>query len=188
MFITSRDTQPPPIDNMHTTPCGHFYDTISHHFDTARWLLGEEPTEIYAAASSMIGPELNPERDPDTAMAILKTASGAMCHINVSRRSVYGYDQRIEVFGSKGMLQSGNIHRTTVQRYNADAIRQDLLMQFFIDRYREAYVNELDHFIGVVIQNGAPEIGAIDGRQSLMLSLAALESARTGQPVTLELP
>jgi myo-inositol 2-dehydrogenase/D-chiro-inositol 1-dehydrogenase len=188
LVITSRDPQPPPIDYMHNTPGGLFYDTMCHDFDTARWLLGEEPTEVYATASSMIGPELNPERDPDTAMAILKTASGALCHINVSRRSVYGYDQRIEVFGSKGMLQSGNIQRSTVQRYGADAIRQDPLMHFFIERYREAYVNELDHFIEVVIENGATEIGAIDGRQSLVLSLAALESARTGHPVTFELP
>ena len=184
--ITSRDPGPPPLDHLRATPGGVFYETMCHDFDMARWLLAEEPTEVYAAASSLLEPAVNPDRDPDTAVAVLKTSGGALCQINVSRRSVYGYDQRIEVFGSKGMLQSGNPLPTTVRRFGAEGIREDVLMTFFTDRYRDAYRLELEHFVTVVERDGSPEISAWDGRQCLAISLAALASARSGRPLALE--
>jgi myo-inositol 2-dehydrogenase/D-chiro-inositol 1-dehydrogenase len=188
LIITSRDPHPPPVVYMRDTPGGIFYDTMCHDFDTARWLLGEEPVEVYALASSLVEQDLNPDRDLDTAMALLKTASGKMCHINVSRRSVYGHDQRIEVFGSKGMLQSQNIQRSRIRRYGPEEIGEDVLLDFFIDRYREAYVQELQSFVDASLRHSPIEATIFDGRQSLALSLAALDSSRRGQPVRLTDP
>ncbi len=173
---------------MRDTPGGIFYDTMCHDFDTARWLLGEEPMEVYAVASSLLEEDLNPDRELDTAMALLRTASGKMCHINVSRRSVYGHDQRIEVFGSKGMLQSQNIQRSRVRRYGSEEISEEVLLDFFIDRYREAYVQELQSFVDASLRRSPVEVTIFDGRQSLALSLAALDSSRRGQPVHLTDP
>ncbi|UCH25710.1 MAG: inositol 2-dehydrogenase [Trueperaceae bacterium] len=188
LIITSRDPHPPPVTYMRDTPGGVFYDTMCHDFDTARWLLGEEPIEVYAVASSLLEEDLNPDRDLDTAMALLRTASGKMCHINVSRRSVYGHDQRIEVFGSKGMLQSQNIQRSRIRRYGSEEISEEVLLDFFIDRYREAYVQELQSFVDASLRRSPVEVTIFDGRQSLALSLAALDSSRRGQPVHLTDP
>lgn len=184
--ITSRDPQPPPPAYMKATPGGIFYDTMIHDFDVARWLLGEEATEVYATASSHLGPELNPDHEYDAATATLKTASGAVCQISASRRSVYGYDQRIEVFGSKGMIQSLNHARTTVRIFGRDAISDQPLKSFFTDRYADAYVREIDRFVAACRGERVAYPGVRDGRQALHLSLEALRSARSGSPVRLE--
>jgi len=183
VIVTSRDPHPPPVDYMRSTPGGIFYDSMIHDFDMARWLLDEEPVEVYAVASSLLGEQLNPDREPDTAIATLRTASGKMCAIHMSRRAVYGYDQRIEVFGEKGMLQSGNVQVANVRQYGADSISEEVFLDFFIDRYRQAYVRELDCFVKAVLNKGPVEVTSWDGRQSLALSLAALRSASEGVPV-----
>lgn len=186
--ITSRDPHPPPVAYMRNTPGGIFYDSMIHDFDMARWLLDEEPIEVYAVASSLIGEELNPDRDLDTAMATLRTASGKMCSIQMSRRAVYGYDQRIEVFGEKGMLQSGNVQVHNVRHYGAKIIGEEVLLNFFTDRYRQSYVQELESFLLAVLHDHPVEVTIWDGRQSLALSLAALRSATEGVPVQLTHP
>lgn len=183
--ITSRDPNPPPPDYMKATPGGIFYDTMIHDFDIARWLMGTEPTEVYATASRHLGPDLNPDGEIDAATATLKTASGLTCQISASRRAVYGYDQRIEVFGSKGMAQSTNHHQSHVTVFGADGISRDPLKTFFIDRYAGAYVREIDVFVRACRNEKADYPTIRDGQQALVLSMEALRSARTGLPVAL---
>lgn len=183
--ITSRDPSPPPAAYMKATPGGIFYDTMIHDFDVARWLIGQEAEEIYATASVHLDREANPDREFDAATATMKTASGAVCLVNCSRRAVYGYDQRIEVFGSKGMVQSLNHSQTNVRVYGCETISADPLKTFFTDRYAGAYVAEIDRFVAAVRGEIADYPRVNDGRQALYLSLKALESAKSGVPVRL---
>ena len=187
LILSSRDPEISPPDAVAATPYGIFYDTMIHDFDMARWLLADEPVEIFARTACMLDAEENPHRDPDTAMAVLKMAGGALVHVNSSFRAVYGYDQRIEAFGAKGMLVSGNHHPTSVERWSADGIRRDPLLHFFIDRYAESYRRELDQFVRA-IESGTPlPIGLDDGRRALMIAEAGVRSAKTGMPVSLPL-
>lgn len=181
--ITSRDPNPPPVDYMRKTPGGIFYDTMIHDFDIARWLLGEEPIEVFATASTHLGKAINPDGEMDAATATLKTASGAVCQISVSRRAVYGYDQRLEVFGEAGMVQSENQSQSQVRVYGKDAVTSDPLKNFFIDRYAEAYVREIDAFLDAIEGKTVSYPTLKDGREALALSMDALRSARTGLPV-----
>ena len=183
--ITSRDPNPPPAAYMRATPGGIFYDTMIHDFDVARWLIGEEAIEVYATASAHLDREANPDGEYDAATATLKTASGAVCQVTCSRRAVYGYDQRIEVFGSEGMVQSLNHGQSNVQLYGRDAIRTDPLKNFFTDRYAEAYVAEIERFVAAAQGKSQDYPTVLDGRQALFLSLEALKSARTGKPIPL---
>jgi len=120
-------------------------------------------------------------------MVILKTKSGSLCHINNSRRATYGYDQRVEVFGSKGMVRSDNIRPTAILRSNDTTTEaRDVLLNFFIERYVQAYENELNDFIDAVIAGRQPSVGAEDGRRALLLADAALASHTTGKTVTIK--
>ncbi len=183
--ITSRDPNPPPVYYMKATPGGIFYDTIIHDLDIARWLLGEEPVEVYSTASCHLDNEVNPDREYDAATVTLKCASGAVCQITASRRAVYGYDQRIEVFGSKGMVQSENHGQSNVKLYQQDSIKQDPLQNFFIDRYATAYVSEIDTFVAACRGEKVDFPNLKDGREALFLSFEALKSARSDGPVRL---
>jgi myo-inositol 2-dehydrogenase/D-chiro-inositol 1-dehydrogenase len=166
-------------------PYGIFYDTIIHDFDMVRWLTGEEPVEIVARTAVMLDAKDNPHRDPDTAMVMLTMASGALVHINSSFRATYGYDQRIEAFGERGMLVSRNHQRTSLERYDASGIRQDPLLRFFIERYAESYVREIGDFVDAVTSGRATSITLDDGKHALALADAAVESAKSGTPVAL---
>ena len=181
--ITSRDPEPPPLGYLANSPGALFLETMVHDFDMARWLLGEEPVEVFAMASGLIEPALRPLNEPDTAIAVLRTDKGKLCQINNSWRATYGYDQRIEVLGSGGMLRSDNVRRTTVERYDAAGVRGDVFPYFFTDRYADAYRRALDHFADVVRHGEQPLVTAEDGRRALILADAALRSARSGQPV-----
>jgi myo-inositol 2-dehydrogenase/D-chiro-inositol 1-dehydrogenase len=186
MFVlSSRDPEISPPDYVKAMPYGIFYDTMIHDFDMVRWLAGEEPVEVHARTAVMLDANANPERDPDTAMVTLTLASGALVHVNSSFRAVYGYDQRIEAFGEKGMLVSRNQQPTTLERYGADGIRRDPLHHFFIQRYAQAYRDELDDFIAAVEAKRTPSIGLDDGRRALAIAYAAMESAKSGKPVAL---
>ncbi len=181
--ITSRDPEPPPLGYLANSPGALFLETMVHDLDMARWLLGEEPVEVFALASGLIEPAFRPLNEPDTAVAVLRTDSGKLCQINNSWRATYGYDQRIEVLGSGGMLRSDNRRRTTLERYDAAAVRSDVFPYFFTDRYLKSYRLALDHFAAVVRHGEQPLVTAEDGRRALVLADAALRSARTGQPV-----
>ena len=147
VVITSRDPGPPPLEYIKVSG-GLFRDMMIHDFDLARWLLGEEPVEVVAKASCRVDPKIGKAGDIDTAMVILKTRSGSLCHINNSRRASYGYDQRVEVFGSKGMVRSDNLRPTAILKSNdLTTEAQDVLLHFFIERYTPAYLAEIDHFV-----------------------------------------
>jgi myo-inositol 2-dehydrogenase/D-chiro-inositol 1-dehydrogenase len=183
--ILSRDPAPPPVSYI-TRSGGLFRDMMIHDFDLARWLLGEEPVEVVAKASCRVDPQIGRAGDIDTAMVILKTRSGALCHINNSRRAVYGYDQRVEVFGSNGMLRTENQRANTLRRSSGSYTEsQDVLLNFFIERYTQSYVNELDDFIGAVLARRQPSVGGEDGRRALLLADAALASHKNGRTVTI---
>ena len=186
VVLSSRDPEISPPDYVAAMPYGIFYDTMIHDFDMVRWLTGDEPVEVVARTACMLDAALNPHRDPDTAMVLLRMAGGALVHVNSSFRAVYGYDQRIEVFGEKGMLISRNRQPTTVERYGADGVRQDPLLYFFIDRYAESYARELSEFIDALSVKRAPSIGFDDGRRALLIAEAAVTSAKSGAPVTLD--
>ena len=182
LTIISRDPAPPPLDFVRRSG-GLFRDMMIHDFDMAYWLLGEEPSELFAAAGVLVDPAIGEAGDVDTAVVTLRMASGALCQISNSRRAAYGYDQRIEVLGSKGALQAENIAETTVVFSGAEGIVSDKPVHFFLERYAEAYRRELDHFIGAVADGTAPLVGGEDGVRALALADAAAESAQTGRAV-----
>jgi len=185
LVLSSRDPEISPPDYVAAMPYGIFYDTMIHDFDMVRWLTGDEPIEIVARTACMLDTATNPHRDPDTAMVMLKMASGALVHVNSSFRAVYGYDQRIEAFGANGMLISRNRQPTTLERYSADGIREDPLLYFFIDRYAESYARELNDFVTALDERRAPSIGFTDGRRALLIAEAAVASAKSGAPVAI---
>ena len=186
LILSSRDPEISPPDYVAAMPYGIFYDTMIHDFDMLRWLLQDEPVEIYARTACMLDAKENPHRDPDTAMVVLRMAKGALVHVNSSFRAVYGYDQRIEAFGEKGMLVSGNQMQTALERHDKDGVRRDPLLHFFIDRYAESYRRELDAFIQAIKTRTTPEIGLEDGRRALMIAEAGVRSAKSGTPVALQ--
>ena len=185
LVLSSRDPEMSPPDYVAAMPYGIFYDTMIHDFDMVRWLTGDEPVEIVARTACMLDENENPHRDPDTAMVMLRMASGALVHVNSSFRAAYGYDQRIEAFGEKGMLISRNRQPTTLERYDADGIRADPLLRFFIERYAESYARELDAFVRAIAEKRAPTIGFDDGRRALVIAEAAVASAKSGAPVAI---
>ena len=182
--ITSRDPAPPPAAFIRSSG-GLFRDMTIHDFDMARWLLGEDPVEVYAAASVLVDSAIGEAGDVDTAIISLKTGSGALCQITNSRRASYGYDQRIEVHGDGGMLQAGNRTATSLVEAAANGVITDRPLAFFLERYTEAYAAELAHFIDAVLTGTAPSPDGADGRKALALADAAEESLRTGGPVRL---
>ena len=158
-----------------------------HDFDLARFLLGEEPVEVYAIGAALFDKGAADEGDIDTAAALLKTARGAIRQISCSRRASYGYDQRIEAHGSKGMLRAANIHGTTVECADGTGFHADPLLHFFfLERYMPAYQRELDHFIDAVVGSTAPSPDGWDGLQPQRLADSATESARSGRPIRLD--
>ncbi len=175
LHIISHDPQPPPIDYVKVSG-GLFLDMAIHDFDMARWMLGEEPVEIYAAGSCLVDPAIGAAGDIDTAKCVLRTASGRLCVISNSRRSGYGYDQRIEAFCSKGVLRVDNIKSSAVEAWDEDGARSEPLQNFFLDRYRDAYIREIDHFAAVAESRAEPAIGYRDGIAAMKLAAAANES------------
>ena len=184
VIITSRDPGPPPAAYLKVSG-GLFRDMMIHDFDLARFVLGEEPVEVFATGAALFDRNAKALGDVDTAMVILRAASGALCHITCSRRAVFGYDQRLEAFGSKGMVRSRNRRATTVERYTETATgARDPLLNFFIERYDEAYRAELADFIACVRDGRPPAVTFEDGRRALLLADAANESRASGRAVT----
>jgi myo-inositol 2-dehydrogenase/D-chiro-inositol 1-dehydrogenase len=180
VVITSRDPEAESEEAL-AAGGGVFREMTIHDFDMARHLLGEEPVEMFAAGSCLVSPAYAKLNDYDSAMFILRTASGRLCHINNAVRASYGYDQRIEVLGSDGMLRAGNRTPTSVELSNAEAVSADKPLYFFLERYADSYAAELDHFIACVETGRQPEVGADDGRKAMILCEAALASARSGR-------
>jgi len=182
VIITSRDPAPPPIDYIRVSG-GLFRDMMIHDFDMARWLLGEEPVEVFAVGATLVDPAIGAAGDIDSAMVLMRTVSGRLAHINNSRRARYGYDQRVEVFGSEGRLIAGNRTPTTVELADARGVSTDAPLPFFLERYAEAYRIELDSFLSAVATGSPPPVGPEDGRRALLLAEAAVQSLRLRCPV-----
>ena len=184
LIIVSRYPAPAPREYLATSG-GLFRDMTIHDFDLARFFLGEV-VEVYATGANVVADYIAELGDIDSAVVVLRGVDGALCHITNCRRSVFGYDQRLEAFGSAGMLSVGNQHSTSVRLSNATQTEAaPEYLNFFLDRYTPAYRAELDHLITGMEQGSQPTPGFADGREALALADAALESLRTGQMVRL---
>ena len=182
VIITSRDPAPPPISYIEASG-GLFRDMTIHDFDMARHLVGNI-VEVSAFGGSLVDPRIGEAGDIDAAMVILRAASGALVHINNSRRSAYGYDQRIEVFGSLGMLIAGNRRETSVEAWSASHTQgADPVLHFFIQRYADAYAAEIGHFVECVQNRTPPLVSFDDGVEALRLADAAVTSLAEGRSV-----
>ncbi len=178
--ILSRDPAPPPIDYIKTSG-GIFRDMMIHDFDMARFLLGEEPVSIYATGSSLVDPAIGEAGDVDTAAVTLKTTSGKICQISNSRRATYGYDQRLEVHGSKGMLRAENQLENSVEIATETGFSRAPTQHFFLERYHGAYIAELKHFADCLEAGKKPDPTAEDGLRAQLMADAATRSCETGE-------
>jgi myo-inositol 2-dehydrogenase / D-chiro-inositol 1-dehydrogenase len=181
--VISRDPAPPPAEYVKGSG-GIFADMMIHDFDMARFLMGEEFVIVNALGSALVDKAIGEAGDVDTAAVQMQTASGKIAVITNSRRATYGYDQRFEVHGSKGMIHPKNIHNTTVEVLSAAGYKADPIQNFFLERYMAAYSNELNAFISAVEKGDRnPRPSGFDGLQAQKLAEAATESWKTGKPV-----
>jgi myo-inositol 2-dehydrogenase/D-chiro-inositol 1-dehydrogenase len=187
VIITSRDPGMPPRA-YYEQAGGLFRDMVIHDFDLARFMLNEEPVEVFAIGGRLIDPSLMDELgDYDTSMVIMRCASGRQCHINTSRASTYGYDQRVELLGTGGMVQSLNRKPHEVRKFGAaQSESAEPYLEFFIERYRESFDAEISAFIDTVENGAAVQAGFEDGRRALILAEAAMKSAVEGRFVRVD--
>ena len=177
--ITSRDPEPPPISYIKVSG-GIFLDMMIHDFDMARYLLDQEVVELMAVGSCLVDPAIGKAGDIDTAIVTLKYENGAWGTIDNSRKAVYGYDQRIEIFGSEGCVMVGNPKPTEVIVNSAKDTISDKPLYFFIERYQEAYLAEMEEFINCIREDKEPLVGGLDGKISVQMGYAAKESLTKG--------
>jgi len=182
--ITSRDPDPPPLDYLKRSG-GIFLDMTIHDFDLARYLIGDEVQEVFAAAAVMLDPSIAEAGDVDTATVFLRFRTGATGVIENSRRAIYGYDQRVEVFGSAGLLAVPNIAPDSVMLSAADGIHAPLPHPFFLERYAESYLAEMKEFVSSLLTDSPPPVTGRDGRIALLMGLAARKSHQENRPVKL---
>jgi myo-inositol 2-dehydrogenase/D-chiro-inositol 1-dehydrogenase len=180
--ITSRDPGPPPYDYIKRSG-GIFRDMTIHDFDMARFLLGSEPVLVSAHGAALVDKEIGRLGDFDTASVVLATKAGQQCVISNSRRATYGYDQRIEVLGSKGMIAAENQRPVSIEVANAQGFTRPPLHDFFMTRYVEAYANEIAAFIKAVRSGTKAKPDGNDGMAALVLAEAALRSAKEKRAV-----
>jgi len=173
--ISSRDPEPPPISYIKVSG-GIFLDMMIHDFDIARYLLDQEVVELIAVGSCLIDPAIGKVGDIDTAVVTLKYENGAWGTIDNSRKAVYGYDQRIEIFGSEGCVTVGNPRPTEVTVNSSNNTISDKPLYFFIERYQEAYLTEMEEFIKCIQEDKEPSVGGLDGKISVQMGYAAKES------------
>ena len=179
--ITSRDPAPPPIEYVKVSG-GMFNDMTIHDFDMARFVTGSEIVEVYAKGAVRVDPAIGEAGDIDTAMIILTHENGTLTYIDNSRQAVYGYDQRVEAFGSGGMAASENLRTHFTQLHGAEGTRLEPVPYFFIERYMQSYVNEWDAFVAG-LSSGEMPLGIADGRAPLIAGIAALRSHQENRPV-----
>ena len=185
LSVISRDPGAPPVEYLQRSG-GIFKDMLIHDFDIFRWILGEEAETVYATASALTDPTIaTAANDADTTAVTLRTTSGKLAQIHTSRRAAYGYDQRFEVLGSKGMLQAGNHRPTEVVASGPDVVSIDKPEHFFLQRYEKAYRNELDHFVAVLAGQEKLRVSIADGVKALELADAATTSWRENRIVRL---
>ena len=184
LLIISRDPAPPSVEYVRVSG-GMFRDMTIHDFDMARFIMGEEPVSIFAQGGALVDPAIGKEGDIDTAFVTLTFPSGAMASIVNSRRSGYGYDQRLELHGAKGVLSAGNIKENAVEQWDQDGCLAARPEHFFLQRYAAAYAAEWDHFAAILAGRVSPECTGMDGEKALYLADKALESLKINKSVTL---
>jgi myo-inositol 2-dehydrogenase/D-chiro-inositol 1-dehydrogenase len=184
LVITSRDPGAPPVDYIRRSG-GIFKDMLIHDFDVFRWIIGDEAATVYATGSCLTDPGIAAAGDVDATAVTIRSRRGRLAQINTLRRAAYGYDQRFEVIGSKGMLQAGNHRPTEVLLWSSGAVTADKPEYFFLERYRAAYAAEMAHFFEVLAGRAVPRTSIDDGVAALALADAATTSWREQRIVEL---
>lgn len=182
--ITSRDPAPPPLSYIKVSG-GMFLDMTIHDFDMARYLSGSEVEEVYATAGVMVDSAIGEAGDVDTAIITLRFANGAIGTIDNSRKAIYGYDQRVEVFGSNGMVQAHNNTPDQDVYFNAEGVHSAKPLYFFLERYMESYIAEMKEFVQSIRENTSPPVTGVDGRIPVVIGMAAKKSYLEHRPVQL---
>lgn len=184
MRITSRDPSPPPIEYVKVSG-GIFLDMTIHDFDMARYLIGDEVVEVYATGGVRVDPKIGEAGDIDTTVITLRFQNGVIATIDNSREAVYGYDQRVEVFGSKGMVTAANPPTNTVTFSGSEGSHAASPPYFFVERYKTAFLSELQAFFACIQKDTPPPVTGEDGKTPVVMGLAALKSLRENRPVLL---
>jgi myo-inositol 2-dehydrogenase/D-chiro-inositol 1-dehydrogenase len=185
--VVARDPSPPPPEYVAESG-GMFLDMTIHDFDMVRFLSGSEVEEVHAFGAVLVDPAIGEAGDIDTAVVTLKLANGALAVIENSRKAVFGYDQRLEVFGSEGGVEAFNESPCQVVRRTAAGIRAENPLYFFLERYQRSFVVELDAFIASIRDDHEPPVGGRDGLMSVLIGLAAAKSMAENRPVKVEAP
>jgi myo-inositol 2-dehydrogenase/D-chiro-inositol 1-dehydrogenase len=182
--ITSRDPAPPPIDYIKVSG-GIFFDMTIHDFDMSRYLMNSEAEEIYVAGGVRVDRKIGEAGDIDTAVLTLRFQNGAIGTIDNSRRAVYGYDQRVEVFGSEGMVAVSNKTPDSHVYSSAGGVQSAKPLYFFLERYTDSFIDEMQVFVNCVREGVQPPVTGIDGRVPVVMAMAAARSLKEGRPVRL---
>lgn len=182
--ITSRDPAPPPVEYIKVSG-GLFLDMTIHDFDMARFLSGSEVEEVFAYGTNLVSEEIKEAGDIDTALISLKFKNGAIGVIDNSREAVYGYDQRVEVFGNKGVITADNDFPNSTMLSTAEMVVSEKPQWFFLERYKESYINELNDFVDAIKNDRTPSVVGKDGLWPVYIALAAYKSLETGRAVKL---
>lgn len=185
LHIISRDPAPPPLSYIKVSG-GMFFDMTIHDFDMARFLIGNEVEEVYAAAGVMVDPEIGRAGDIDTAVITLRFKNGVIGTIDNSRQAAYGYDQRVEVLGSKGSVATANCYPNQTIISSATGVRRDLPLNFFMERYADSFVAEMKSFIEAVAEDQPTAVSGGDARMPVVMAMAAMRSHQEHRPVKLE--
>ena len=182
--ITSRDPEPPPLDYIRVSG-GLFLDMMIHDFDMARYLIGSEVDEVYTRAAVLVDEQIGAAGDVDTAVVVLSFENGVIGTIDNNRRAVYGYDQRVELLGSGGMVATTNNYPNSAVLSTEQSVRRDLPLHFFLERYRDSYLVEMTAFVEAILDDRPTPVDGRDGRLPVVMGLAALRSHQEHRPVRL---
>ncbi len=184
IHVISRDPGPPPVSYIKSSG-GIFLDMTIHDWDIARFLIGSEIDEVYVQGGVMVDPAIGEAGDIDTHVTLLRFANGVIGTVDNSRKAVYGYDQRVEVFGSAGAIQTENNYPNNSVLSTAESVRRDLPLNFFMQRYVDAFAAEVEAFVDAVVNGRPVPVGGHDGRMALVAGLAAKRSYTERRPVRL---
>jgi myo-inositol 2-dehydrogenase/D-chiro-inositol 1-dehydrogenase len=185
VHIVSRDPAPPPIDYVKVSG-GIFLDMAIHDFDMSRYLVGDEPETVYAVGGVRIDPQIGEAGDVDTAVCTLTFRNGVYVTIDNSRQAVFGYDQRVEAFGSGGMVRIDNNAENNAVLSTATAVQSDLPLNFFMERYIDSYIAELQAFVAAIENDEPTPVNGVDGRIPIIMGYAATKSLAEGRPVRMD--
>jgi myo-inositol 2-dehydrogenase/D-chiro-inositol 1-dehydrogenase len=185
--VTARDPEPPPIEYVKCSG-GMFVDMTIHDFDMVRFLSGSEVEEVHVYGAALVDPAIAEAGDVDTAVTSLRLANGALAVIENSRRAIYGYDQRIEVFGSRGCAEARNEVPARIRLSTVDGVHSEKPLYFFLERYQQSFVAELEAFFACIRNDDDPLVGGRDGLMSLLIGLAATRSLQEKRPIPVESP